>query len=131
MKKLFSLCIASALCICLLAGCGSDGTDSSGSSVDTSGISESGEWTDGTYTETAEGRNGDFEVTVTVSGGVMTEISVGDNSETEDRGGVAISTLPDEMLDAQSWEVDAVSGATVTSEALMDAVASCLVQASQ
>lgn len=128
-RKKETIVLLAAVPAVLFAGCGS--SDEEDSAYDASSIAESGDWEDGVYTETAEGRNGDFEVTVTIEDGVMAEIAVGSNSETEDKGGVAIEELPDAMIEAQTYEVDAVSGATETSDALMDAVAGCLTQASQ
>ena len=124
MKK-SRLILAAALCLAL-AGCGSESAESS--SYD---IAEAGTWTDGVYTQTAEGKNGDFEVTVTIEEGSIASVEIGDNDETEDKGGVAIEELPDEIVEAQSYDVDTVSGATVTSEAIEDAVARCLEEASE
>ena len=124
MKK-SRLILAAALCLAI-AGCGSESTESS--SYD---IAEAGTWTDGVYTQTAEGKNGDFDVTVTIEDGSIASVKIGDNDETEDKGGVAIEELPDEIVEAQSYDVDAVSGATVTSEAIEDAVARCLEEASE
>lgn len=108
-------------CLLLLNGCGN---------TNTYNISESGNWKDGTYTETAKGKKGNFEVSVTIKGGTISDISVGENQETPDKGGVVIDTLPGQMLEKQTYDVDAISGATVTSDALKDAVARCLEQAS-
>ena len=108
-------------CLLLLNGCGN---------TNTYNISESGNWKDGTYTETAKGKKGDFEVYVTIKDGTISEMSVGDNQETPDKGGVVIDTLPGQMLERQTYDIDAISGATVTSDALKDAVARCLEQAS-
>ena len=124
MKK-SRLVLAAALCLAL-AGCGSGSTESA--SYD---IAEAGTWTDGIYTQTAEGKNGNFDVTVTIEDGSIASVEIGDNEETADKGGVAIEELPDEIVEAQSYDVDAVSGATVTSEAIEDAVARCLEEASE
>ena len=48
-----------------------------------------------------------------------------------DKGGRAIEQLPGQSKDAQSYSVDAITGATITSEGIKDAVARCLEQASQ
>ena len=48
-----------------------------------------------------------------------------------DKGGVAIAQLPDKIVEAQSYEVDAVSGATITSEGIKSAVAKSLEQATK
>lgn len=117
--------------VCLLAvllvGCGTNDTNP----VESYEISEVGSWKDGTYVETASGRNGDFEVTVVIKNGNIENISVGGNEETPDKGGKVIEQLPEKMKTAQSYNVDAISGATVTSEGIKDAVAKCLEQASQ
>lgn len=93
-------------------------------------ISDSGSWKDGTYTETAKGKKGNFDITVIISEGKISDIQIGDNKETPDLGGKAIAELPAEMIKEQSYEVDAITGATITSNGVKDAVARCLEQAS-
>ncbi|MGG7144759.1 FMN-binding protein [Clostridium nigeriense] len=94
-------------------------------------ILEVGKWNDGTYKETAKGKKGIFDVTVEIVDGMINSIIIGDNNETPNRGGVAIKELPDEIIKSQSIEVDGVSGATVTSDGIKDAVARCLEKASK
>ena len=53
-----------------------------------------------------------------------------DPRRTPDRGGVAIETMIPSMIDGQTYDVDATSGATITGDALRDAVARCLEEAS-
>lgn len=93
-------------------------------------ISDSGSWKDGSYTETAKGKKENFVVTVIISDGKISDIQIGDNKETPDLGGKAIDELPAEMIKRQTYKVDAVSGATITSDGIKDAVAKCLEQAS-
>lgn len=118
--------ILSVILLSLLTGCGG------ASAFDVSGyaIADSGAWNDGTYTEEANGKNGTFSVTVVIEDGKLSEIRIGDNQETPDRGGVAIENLPDTIIEEQSVSVEAVSGATVTSDAIKEAVAKCLEAAS-
>ncbi len=86
---------------------------------------------DGTYEAAGKGIGGDVPVTVTVEGGVVTSVEVGDNSETQGIGSNAIEQLPDAIVAANGTAgVSAVSGATVTSNAIFDAVNDCLAQAS-
>lgn len=106
-----------------LTGCGT--TKSSYS------ITAAGTWTDGTYTEAAKGKNGTFDVTMTITDGKITDIQTGANNETSDIGGKAISDLPPEMLKEQTYDVDVISGATITSNAIKNAVAKCLEHASE
>ncbi len=125
MKKM-TLTLAVLGCFLLLGGCGASDTKQ----TNTYEIAEAGTWKDGTYTETAKGKKGDFEVTVVIEDGTIAGVSIGDNQETPDKGGVAIAQLPDEIVKAQSYDVDAVTGATVTSDGIKDAVARCLEKAS-
>lgn len=127
LKKYIGMMVITALILSLTA-CGSDGEQTSQKEYQ---ITESDTWTDGTYTEIATGKKGNFEVTITIESGKIVSIEVGDNEETPDKGGVAISELPDKIIDAQTYDVDAVSGATVPSDGLKDAVARCLERASE
>ena len=70
---------------------------------------------------------GDVPVTVTIEGGVITEVVVGDNSETQGIGSKAIEQLPAEIVAANGIEgVDGISGASVTSKAIFTAVEEAL-----
>lgn len=62
--------------------------------------------------------------------GKISDIQIDDNKETPDLGGKAIAELPAEMIKGQTYEIDAMSGATITSNGMKDAVARCLEQAS-
>ncbi len=85
---------------------------------------------DGTYEGSAKGIGGDVPVTVTVSGGKITDVTVGENSETQGIGSKAIEQLPALIVAANGTEgVDAVSGASVTSKAIFDAVNAALASA--
>lgn len=86
---------------------------------------ESG-YKDGTYEGTGLGFGDDITVQVTISGGRMTDIVVV-SADGEDKPYYkqAVSVL-DKMLSAQSTEVDTVSGATLTAEGLIEAVADAL-----
>jgi iron complex transport system substrate-binding protein len=126
-KKTITISILLAASLTVLSGCGASGTDTKA----TYEIGESGTWTDGTYTERAKGKNGNFDVTVVIENGTISNVTVGDNKETPDKGGVAIDQLPEQIVEMQSYEVDAVSGATVTSDGIKEAVAKCLEKASQ
>lgn len=86
---------------------------------------ESG-YKDGTYEGTGLGFGDDIIVQVTISGGKMTDIAVV-SADGEDKPYYkqAISVL-DKMLSTQSTEVDTVSGATLTADGLIEAVADAL-----
>ena len=86
---------------------------------------ESG-YKDGVYEGTGLGFGDDIIVQVTISGGKMTDIVVV-SADGEDKPYYrqAISVL-DKMLSTQSTEVDTVSGATLTADGLIEAVADAL-----
>ena len=92
--------------------------------------SSSGEalYTPGTYTGTATGI-GEVKVTMTFSETAITEVVVDTSNETESIGGVAAPTLQEALMAAQSAEVDNISGATVTTNAVKEAAADCIAQA--
>ena len=92
--------------------------------------STSGEalYTPGTYTGTATGI-GEVKVTMTFSETAITEVVVDTSNETESIGGVAAPTLQEALMAAQSAEVDNISGATVTTNAVKEAAADCIAQA--
>lgn len=81
---------------------------------------------DGTYTGKAEGRNGEIEVNVTVAGGKVTEVKVVSQDETPEIAEEALTAIPAKIVETQSIKVDAVSGATLTSKGIMDAVQNAL-----
>jgi uncharacterized protein with FMN-binding domain len=109
---------------------GSSGSTSSGTTATTaSGM------TDGTYTGgAANTRYGPVQVQITVSGGVIADVQVIDypNSNREDQriNGRALPTLVSETTQAQSSQIDMVSGATYTSQGYIASLQSAIDQAS-
>ena len=90
-----------------------------------------GSYKDGEYTAEGKGIGGKVPVTVTIKDGKISDVTVGDNSETQGIGSKAIEQLPALIVEANGTEgVDAVSGASVTSKAIFTAVEDCLEQAS-
>ena len=87
-------------------------------------------YTAGTYTATAEGCLSDVTVTVTVSDKAITDVRVDASGETAELGGKAAEELPGEIIRSQSTDVDGYTGATLTSDAIKQAAADCIAQAS-
>lgn len=85
-------------------------------------------YTPGTYTGTAAGI-GEVKVTMTFSETAITDVVIDASNETESIGGVAAPTLKDALMAAQSTEIDNISGATITTNAVKKAAASCIEQA--
>ena len=89
------------------------------------------QYADGEYFAEGKGIGGKVPVTVTIDGGVIVNVEVGKNSETQGIGSKAIEQLPGAIIEANGTDgVDAVSGATVTSKAIFTAVDEALEQAS-
>lgn len=77
---------------------------------------------DGTYTGTARGFASDITVEVVVSGGKITSLEVVSYGDTPGICDNAIEKMPGKIMEAQSLEVDVVSGASMTSQGIINAV---------
>ena len=86
-------------------------------------------YTPGTYTATGNGRNGDVTVTMTFDEETITDIVIDASGETQEVIGNAAERLTKAMFEAQSADVDAVSGASLTSKGVKEAAAKCIAQA--
>ena len=71
---------------------------------------------------TEAGIGGRIVVRVTYKDKKIKNVEVLENHETEGIGAVAIQKLPDEIVKANSTEIDAVSGASTTTRAVEEAV---------
>ena len=99
-----------------------------GSSSSTAASTGEAIYTPGTYTGIATGI-GEVKVTMTFSETAITDVVIDASNETESIGGVAAPTLKDALMAAQSTEIDNISGATITTNAVKKAAASCIEQA--
>lgn len=109
MKK-FGKLLLSAMMACSLIACSS----STGNGVS------------GEFTGTAKGLGGDVTVTLTLKDSVITNVVAEGKDETEGIGSKAIEQLPGEMVDGNTINVEGVSGATVTSDAIKEAAKAAL-----
>ena len=100
-------------------------SDSKGSDAN----SASGAYKDGEYLGKASAYNGNVEVKVTISGGKMTAIDIVKTKDDEDYFFDAQKKVIPEILEKQSTDVDAVAGATTSSEGIAHAVEKALEQA--
>lgn len=85
----------------------------------------------GTYTAIANGKEGPIKVEVSFDKSSMKSVKVLENNETVGYGDKAIAKLPEALVKEQSLNVDAVTGATLTSRAILTAVADCIKQAGE
>lgn len=111
MKKLFSLVLALAVCLAAV------------------GYAEGATYVPGTYSASSAGFHSDVTVTITVDETSITDVTLDVSGETEGIGAAAGDALASQILEAQSAEIDGVSGATVTSSAAKVALTSCLAEA--
>lgn len=82
-----------------------------------------------TYSASAMGFGGNVTVTITVSEGVITSVVINGPDETAGLGSRVIEEMPTQIIAAQSADIDGISGATETSNAVKNALRSCLAQA--
>lgn len=85
-----------------------------------------GGYKDGVYTGTGKGNGGDVTVEVTVEGGNIVKIELKDHKETPGIFEGAETGVSNEIIKTQSTDVESVSGATLTSEAIKTAVSEAI-----
>ncbi len=137
MKKMAVILLSMMLLLC---GCGGKGdtpttaaetTAAETTAAETTAAEPAGDGTykPGTYTASAQGNNGPVELSVTFSEDAITEITIGEHAETQGLSDPAFEKIPAAIVQYQSLGVDTISGATYTSNAILDAVADCVAQA--
>lgn len=92
----------------------------------TMSVSALAQTADGVYEGSGQGLNGPIKVSVTVSGGTITDVKVLEHAETPGISDPAVAQIPAAIVAANSAEVDNVSSATFTSEGIKAAVAAAL-----
>ena len=86
-------------------------------------------YTAGEYTGKGEGFGGSVKTTITVSEYAITDVSIDAETETEEIGQAAALLMVDQILEAQSAEIDGVTGASLTSDAVLKGVEKALKEA--
>ena len=91
---------------------------------------ESGDFKAGTYSSASTGIGGDVTVTLDVDAqGKITKATVDAPNETPEVGGEAAKVLAKNFVEKQSVNIDGVSGASLTSEAALEAAGNAYSQA--
>lgn len=83
----------------------------------------------GTYTASAKGISSDVTVTMTFDTEAITDIQIDVSGETAGLGTEIGPEMAEKLMAAQSADVDAISGCTVTSNAIKEAAAQCIADA--
>lgn len=86
-------------------------------------------YTPGTYTGTSSGHEAGITVTVTVDETSITDVEIDVSNETPTIGAIQGDALKAQILEAQSAEIDGVTGATETSQGVIRALNSALAEA--
>ena len=84
----------------------------------------------GEYTATVEGLEGQMTVKTTIADGKISAVEIVEQHETAGVADKAISDLPAAIVAENSVNVDTISGCTLSSGRILDAVTDCLNQAS-
>jgi fumarate reductase flavoprotein subunit len=84
------------------------------------------EITDGVYSGTGKGNHGDVIVETTIKDGRITSVVVKEHIENPDVAGRALTDIPAAIVENNAYNVDTVTGATVTSTAIESAVAQAI-----
>ncbi|SCY82055.1 flavocytochrome c [Alkaliphilus peptidifermentans] len=114
-KKTFSVLLCIILAISII-GCQSKSEESSGEAL----------FKAGTYTASAAGHNGDITVEVTVDEYEIKEVKIVSHNESPSITDAAIERIPQAIVDNQTLAIDAITGATITSDAIIVAVTEAL-----
>lgn len=86
-------------------------------------------YADGIYTGEGTGKKPGIKISVTIEGDKITDIAVVEYNDSDEHfNDVAAEIIP-EMISAQSADVDVVSGATMSSEGIIQAVCDALAKA--
>jgi NosR/NirI family transcriptional regulator, nitrous oxide reductase regulator len=97
--------------------------------INSTNTSKSSKYKDGTYTGVGQGYRPGLTVSVTIKSDKITNIQIIAINDTPRFYNDAVNTIPSEIIQAQSTNVDAVSGATRSSNGIMTAVDDALSQA--
>ena len=116
MKKNFAVLLSIFLVLSLFVGCGTNNemTTEASSQV---------------YEVAAQGYGGDMILEVEIEEDRIIGINILEHQETEGVSDMAIEEIPDRIIEAQSLMVDTVSGATLTSEGIIEGVKKAVVEA--
>ncbi|MCD7955320.1 MAG: FAD-dependent oxidoreductase [Lachnospiraceae bacterium] len=96
----------------------------------TASAAEALSYTPGTYSAVAKGIGSAVTVTMTFDDTSITDVQIDVSGETAGIGAEIGDEMAQAILSSQTCDVDAVSGATVTSDAVKLAAANCISQAS-
>lgn len=89
-------------------------------------------YADGTYEGVGSGRGGDINITIEIEDGVISVVELTHENETEGFGGaeaIEDGTFASQIEEAQGVDIDGVSGCTLTTNGVIEALTDALEQA--
>lgn len=135
-KKKWGIGIVLAMALMTgLTACGKKGDVANTNATDTQEAVESNVevlaegYNAGVYQGTTKGHNGDLKVEVELSNDAIVSVKILEHVESEGISDPARERIPADVVAGQTLNVDTVSGATVTSNALLTAIADAITQA--
>ncbi len=118
-KRASILLICMLMVVSLISGCTQQIVGSPQASV----------FTSGTYTSKGTGFGGELEIEVSFSETEITDVKILNHSETKNIGDLALERIKNQIVSQQTLAVEAVSGATRSSNAILEAVEDAVKQA--
>ena len=139
-KSATAVVLAGAMTASALSACGSKPAETTAAATEaptTAAATEAaqdaaGAGADGTYEGTAIGQGGEsnpVKVAITLKDGKIADVKIEGPGETDGIGSKAIEAFPAEMIERNTIQVDAISGATITSKAIVEAATAALAEA--
>ncbi|SFG68832.1 flavocytochrome c [Oribacterium sp. WCC10] len=136
-RKVASVVVAGAMTATTLAGCGAGNTNQTTAAATTAAAAEADTkaaegGVSGTFEGTAVGMGGEsspVKVTLTLEDGKIKDVAIVGEKETPGIGSKAIEDFPAKMIEGNTVTVDAISGATITSKAIVEAATAALAEA--
>ncbi len=143
-KQVTSVVVAGAMAATTLAGCSPKApaetkaesvaaTEAASEQKTTAaGTEGQAEGVSGTFSGTAAGQGGESDpvkVTITLENSKITAVEIDGPGETPGIGSKAIEDFPDKMIGGNTVDIDAISGATITSKAIVEAATAALAEA--
>lgn len=119
-KKSILMLLSIMLMLAMLSGCQQEKVDS---------LQDGSIFIAGTYTGEANGIGGTIVVEVTFEENEIKDILILSHSETEGLGDTALERIKDSILEGQTLAIDSISGATISSNAMVEAVEDAVRQA--
>lgn len=126
-NKLFTRLISFGLLATAFTGCAAE--NDTAESPDKGSGNEVVEMTDGIYTASVNGYIAPIEIEGEVKDNSLETLTVKRQQETPGVGEIALDEMPEKIVEHQSTEVDTVTGATITSMAVINATKDIIEQA--